>query len=99
MTEGVPFENRTAEATTDWNNEDDNTHASSAAATNKDKLNNIQRILLGKRQGDDLQRENEGVNLIRKLYGMFVLLMNSIIKCYLLSAIVSDDFFFACSSS
>jgi hypothetical protein len=50
----LPFENRTAEATTDWNNEDDNAHASSAAATNKDKLNNIQRILLGKQQGDDL---------------------------------------------
>jgi hypothetical protein len=39
MTEGVPFVNRTAEATADWNNEDDNAHASSAAATNKDKYN------------------------------------------------------------
>ncbi len=50
----LPFENRTAEATTDWSNEDDKVNARSAAATSKDKLNNIQQILLGKQQGDDL---------------------------------------------
>lgn len=48
----LPFE--TADVITDWNNESDKVNASSTAATSKDKLNNIQRILLGKQQGDDL---------------------------------------------
>jgi hypothetical protein len=50
----LPFENWTAEATTDWSNEDDKVNARSAAATSKDKLNIIQKILLGEQQGDDL---------------------------------------------
>jgi hypothetical protein len=50
----LPFETKRADVTKDWNNENDKINATSAAATSKDKLNNIQRILLGKQQGDDL---------------------------------------------